>query len=73
MMSASSAAGTLRMFERKVTRASINEFVNNSKEECMPVNILPISEEEIEKIRQLQRDWGVETAEEELDDILYQK
>jgi hypothetical protein len=39
----------------------------------MPVNMLPLSDEEIEKIRQLQRDWGVETTEEEIDDLLYRK
>jgi hypothetical protein len=39
----------------------------------MPVNILPLSDEEIETIRQLQRDWGVETIEEGIDDILYRK
>ncbi len=68
-MRTGSAAGTLRMFERRITLARISELVNNLKEEFIHENILPLSEEELEKIRKLQSDWGVETAEEEIDDM----
>ena len=34
---------------------------------------LPLSEEEIEKIRGLQSDWTVVTSEKEIDEILYEK
>jgi biotin synthase-related radical SAM superfamily protein len=64
-------------FGKEITQqellSRIIELVKNSKEEFIHVNILPLSEEEIEKIRKLQSDWGVETTEEEIDDILYKK
>jgi hypothetical protein len=64
-------------FGKKITQqellSRIIELVKDSKEDIIHLNILPLSEEEIEKIRNLQSDWGVETTEEELDDILYKK
>ena len=60
-------------FGKKLTQqellSRIIELVKNSKEDFIHVDILPLSEEEIEKIRKLQSDWGVETIEEEIDDI----
>jgi len=64
-------------FGKKITQqellSRIIELVKDSKEDFIHVSILPLSEEEIEKIRKLQSDWGVETIEEEIDDILYIK
>ncbi|MCK4735162.1 MAG: hypothetical protein KAT65_22105 [Methanophagales archaeon] len=67
---------TLR-FGRKITQQElftrIIELVEDSKEVFIKGCILPLSEEEIEKIRKLQSDWGVITSEEEIDEILYEK
>ena len=57
---------TLR-FGRKITQQElftrIIELVEDSKEVFINVCILPLSEEEIEKIRKLQSDWGIITSE----------
>lgn len=67
---------TLR-FGKKITPqelfSKIIGLVENGKEVFIPMYIPPLSEEEIEKIRKLQSDWGFVTSEEEIDIILYEK
>jgi hypothetical protein len=45
----------------------------DSEEVIINESLLPLSGGEIEKIRNLQSDWGVITSEEEIDEILYDK
>jgi len=67
---------TLRL-RKKITQqelfSRIIELVGESKESLLNVCILPLTEEEIERIRKLQTDWGVVTSEEEIDEMLYGK
>jgi hypothetical protein len=51
----------------------IIEYVEKLKDDFLRVRISSLSEEEIKKFRQLQKDWGVETREEEIDLILYER
>ncbi|NQE46612.1 hypothetical protein C5S31_11385 [ANME-1 cluster archaeon GoMg2] len=64
-------------FGKKITQqelfSRIIELVEDSKEVFIKGMYLPLSEEEIEKIRKLQSDWGVVTSEEEIDELLYEK
>jgi len=67
---------TLR-FGKKITQqelfSRVIELVEDSKESLLNVCIPPLSEEEVEKIRKLQSDWGVVTREENIDKLLYEK
>jgi hypothetical protein len=51
----------------------ILEYVELSKEDFFKVKISNLNEEEIKKFRELQKDWGVETKEDEIDSMLYER
>jgi|LGVF01.1.fsa_nt_gb cAMP phosphodiesterase len=69
---------TLR-FGKKITQqelfSRIIELVedSNSKKSLLTGCISPLSEEKIEKIRELQSDWEIVTREENIDELLYEK
>lgn len=56
------------ILDRLVERAyrSKEEFIDSFRDE-----FVPLSEKEIEKFREGISDWGFETTEEEIDEILY--
>ena len=51
----------------------IMDYVEKLKDDFLRVKVSRLSDEEIKKFRKLQRDWGVETKEEEIDSILYER
>ena len=50
----------------------IMDYVERLKDDFLRVKVSRLSEEEIEKFRKLQKDWGVKTEEEEIDSMLYE-
>jgi hypothetical protein len=62
---------------KKITQqelfSEIVGYVQSEKENFFSRTLnLPLSDEKIKKIKQLQSDWGVKTEEEEIDKILYE-
>ena len=51
----------------------IIDYVERLKNDFLRVKVSMLSEEEIKKFRKLQQDWGVETKEEEIDSIVYER
>ena len=50
----------------------IMDYVEKLKDDFLRVKVSRLSEEEIERFRKLQKDWGVKTEEEEIDSMLYE-
>lgn len=51
----------------------IIDYVERLKDDFFRVKVSTLSEEEIKKFRELQQDWGVETKEEEIDSMVYER
>ena len=51
----------------------IMDYVERLKNDFLRVKVSRLSEEEIKKFRELQQDWCVETKEEEIDSMLYER
>ena len=51
----------------------IIDYVERLKNDLLRVKVSMLSEEEIKKFRKLQQDWGVETKEEEIDSMVYER
>jgi len=51
----------------------IIDYVERLKNDLIRVKVSMLSEEEIKKFRKLQQDWGVETKEEEIDSMVYER
>ena len=51
----------------------IIDYVERLKNDLLRVKVSMLSEKEIKKFRKLQQDWGVETKEEEIDSMVYER
>ena len=49
----------------------IIDYVERLKDDFLRVKVSKLGEKEIKKFKKLQKDWGVETREEEIDSVVY--
>ncbi len=51
----------------------IIDYIERLKDDFLKVKVSRLSEEEVKKFRKLQQDWGIETKEEEIDSVVYER